>query len=286
VTKTAFVAGAGGAVGEAAVHALIATGWRVIASVRTPRTPALQRLQAAGARVVMQDLSCDPHWHRAADGAGALVFTTHLTLTLRALESAHVGADTRVVAFSSNNIAVHPEAAAYRELAAAEHALQQRVANLTIIRPTLIYGDPRLTTVTRLMRLARRWPVLPVPGAGRARVQPVFAADLGDAAAAAVEASGTGLFAIGGPDIVTMREFIAAAGRAIRRRVLLVHVPNFLLSAVGRLLPAAAIADQAARADRNRVAAPQSPLPPYMVARTSLRSGLARHAAALLAEGG
>src|SRR5690606_39772229 len=107
---------------------------------------------------------------------------------------------------SSNNVAVHPEAATYRLLGAAEAALRARHGDVAIIRPTLIYGEPRLQTVAQLMRRARAWPLLPLPGSGRALTQPVFYGDLGRAAAVLAEQGEGGGFAGGGPDLVSLRE--------------------------------------------------------------------------------
>ena len=272
MTRTAFVAGAGGAVGEAAALELARNGWRVVASMRTRRENVVARLEAAGARVVFHDLPGDGGWVRDAAGCEALVFTTHLSITLAALDAApDVG---RIVVFSSNNVAADADAPSYRELAQTEAAVRARFANAAIIRPTLIYGDAWLVTVTRLMRLARRLPVLPAPGSGRALVQPVFHGDLGALAAGLAESDApSGVFAAGGPDVVTMRNLYRQAAKAAGARALVLPTPANVLAALKLISP-----EQAARAEVDRSAIVQDSLPSALIPRTPLTIGLAHHA--------
>jgi len=272
MTRTAFVAGAGGAVGEATALALRRAGWRVVASMRTRRADAIARLEAAGARVVSHDLPGDNGWARDAAGCEALVFTTHLSITLAALDAAP--SVRRIVVFSSNNVAADADAPSYRALAQVEAAVRARFAHAAIIRPTLIYGDVRLATLTRLIQLARRSPVLPLPGSGRALVQPVFHGDLGALAAGLAEGDAPrGVFAAGGPDILTMRDLYRQAARAAGSRPLVISTPANFLAAL-KLISS----EQAARAETDRSAIGQDELPAAFIPRTPLSVGLAHHA--------
>lgn len=279
MTRTALVIGAGGPVGEAAAATLARDGWRVTVSLRRQRADAEARLAALGAAVVFHDLPGDTDWAAHAEGCDAVVFATHLEIAAAALAGAAFSCG-RLVVFSSNNVAADAEAPSYRALAAAEAAVRARFADAAIVRPTLIYGDPRLPTLTRLMRLARAWPVMPLPGSGRALAQPVFHEDLGELAAglAAAEAPG-GVFAAGGPDIVTTRDLYAAVADAAGAHPLIVPIPRFALA------PAVALglisSEQAARADKDRIAIAQDPLLPHLAPRTRLREGLVRHVSAL-----
>ncbi|HYD87733.1 MAG TPA: NAD(P)H-binding protein [Vitreimonas sp.] len=276
MTRRAFVVGAGGAVGEAAAHKLLAGGWAVTASMHQERDDVRARLEAAGAEVMRHHLPDHAEWARAAQGCDALLLTANLAIARATLEAAELEVG-RIVVFSSNNVAADPEAPSYRALADAEHALRARFAQLAIVRPTLIYGDPRLATVTRLVRMARRWPAMALPGSGRARVQPVFHDDLGCLAAGLAEADApTGVFAAGGPEIVTMRALYAAIAKAAGVSRLVAPMPAALLAAAGVLS-----AEQAARADADRVAIAQDALPTALAPRTTLREGLAHLVSAM-----
>lgn len=282
MSKAAIVFGAGGAVGEAAAHALIARGWRVIASLRTKREDAARRLAESGATVRYDDLEEQGDWGAAAAQCDAILFTTHLTLTTFALDRIPV-ATQRIVVFSSNNVAIQPEAPSYVDLAAAERSLRARHPDAAIIRPTLIYGDPRLPTLTRLMRAARRWPFLPMPGAGRALLQPIFHEDLGRAAAWLADTTGPGTYAIGGPDSVTMRSLYRAVIKASGSKARVLPIPLLLLRLFSPVLALLNLysQEQTLRAARDRLVVQQTPLPPEIRAKVDLREGLSRLATAL-----
>lgn len=273
--KRAFVAGAGGAVGEAATLALLRDGWRVTASMHQPREGVRARLLAAGADVQFHELNGDSAWRRDAESCDALIFTTHLALTCAALSGSE---PKRLVAFSSNNIAADPDAPSYRALAESEAELRAAFPDTAIIRPTLIYGDPRLATIARLMRLAQRLPVLPLAGSGRAKVQPVFHADLGALAAGLAAAPVRGAFAAGGPEIVSMRALYAEVARALNVSRLILPLPPVLLKAVGVIS-----AEQAERAEVDRIAIAQDAIPEALRPRTMLQAGLT-HLADLFSE--
>ena len=56
----------------------------------------------------------------------------------------------------------------------------------TIVRPSIVFG-PEDDFFNRFAALARLSPVLPLPGGGHTRMQPVFAGDVGEAFAKAVD---------------------------------------------------------------------------------------------------
>lgn len=265
--------------GEAAALALLQKGWRVTASMRRARADVSSRLEAAGAAVHLGSLP-GAHWEHAA--YDAVIFTTHLSVANATLTEAAVEAE-RLVVFSSNNVAADADAPSYRALAQEEATVRARFPRAAIVRPTLIYGDPRLATLTRLMNLARRSPVLPLPGSGEALVQPVFHNDLGVVAAGLAEADApSGVFAVGGPDVVTMRALYRAVTQAAEARTLIAPAPGPLLALAAALNLISA--EQAARAERSRTVVPQDPLPDGLLPRTPLKEGLAHLARALADE--
>ncbi len=275
--QQALVIGAGGAVGEAIVTVLAAHGWRVCAAMRTRRDEVVHRLAATGALISFHDIANDDAWVPLADQSDAVIFATHLELTVSALARAR--RIDRIVAFSSNNVAIHSESPTYRTLAAAEAALRARCANAAIIRPTLIYGDPRLETLTRVLHMAHRWPAMPLPGSGWARIQPVFHEDLGHLAAGLAESGAGGVYAAGGPDVMTMRDLYEHAIRVTRGRAVVMPVSKPLLRIAATF--GLYSAEQAARADWDRTAVAHTPLPDALLPRTRFEAGLARHWAAM-----
>jgi len=78
-------------------------------------------------------------------------------------------------------------------------------------------------------------PFMPVVGNGQARVQPVFAGDVGAAAAAVLARPETAknVFELGGPKVYTYREIAALTLREIGRDKPIIGVPAGLMKIAG-----------------------------------------------------
>ena len=89
-----------------------------------------------------------------------------------------------------------------------------------VLRPSILFG-PGDDFFHRL-RFSLRFPVVPLPGGGTARFQPLHVEDLAAAVRAAVFGTMSGVFEVGGPDPVTYRQLLAETMRAygIQRTVL------------------------------------------------------------------
>jgi NADH dehydrogenase len=99
-----------------------------------------------------------------------------------------------------------------------------------IMRPSVVFG-PEDDFFNRFAALARLSPALPLVGGGHTRMQPVFAGDVGEAIAKAVD-GGTkpgAIYELGGPDVHTFKELMEFVLATIERRRLLVPVPFGLM---------------------------------------------------------
>jgi NADH dehydrogenase len=109
---------------------------------------------------------------------------------------------------------------------------QVRAAGIpfVIFRPSLIFAPDGgiLPTFTKLAKFS---PVTPIIGAGRQRIQPIWADDIARYFADAVEREDVRgrLFELGGPDVVSWNEFWTRLKRALRLRRPSVHVPVGLM---------------------------------------------------------
>jgi uncharacterized protein YbjT (DUF2867 family) len=102
----------------------------------------------------------------------------------------------------------------------------------TILRPSILFGRED-NFINRFAGLARLAPVLPVIS-GATRFQPVYAADVGRAvAAAALDPSRHGgeTYELGGPQVLTMRELIEWVCEETGRGRPLVDVPDPIAAA-------------------------------------------------------
>ncbi len=110
-----------------------------------------------------------------------------------------------------------------------------------VMRPSIVFG-PEDDFFNRFAALARLSPALPLPGGGRTRMQPVFAGDVGEAIAKAVDGDlkPGAIYELGGPDVRTFKQLMEFVLATTQRRRLLVPVPFALLkmqAAFLQLLP-------------------------------------------------
>ncbi len=148
-----------------------------------------------------------------AEGAGAVA---------RAAKA--VGA--RLVHVSA--IGADPESPSHyaRAKAAGERLVLAAHSEATIVRPSIVFG-PEDDFFNRFAALARLSPLLPLPGGGHTRFQPVFVGDVAQAIAKAVDGEtkpGT-IYELGGPDVRTFKELMEFVLATTERSRLLVPVP-------------------------------------------------------------
>jgi len=225
--------GATGQVGGFVVPKLLEAGAPVIAVSR--RVPGFAR---DGLTWLQQDLQREP----ARVQAQVMLSAGPLSLALKQAE--RIGGLRRVVALSSASVLFKsrsPDPAERRiveSLAGTEKALENLCARrdiaLTLLRPTLIYGDTQQSGLASIARwVARhRW----VPVAGRGQRQPVHAGDL---AALMTRLAGAGdesagIYELGGGETLSYPNFVRRIASAHGRDARIVRVPAPLLISLVR----------------------------------------------------
>lgn len=99
--------------------------------------------------------------------------------------------------------------------------------NITILRPTMIFGDMRDHNISKFIRMVDRFPLMPEIDHGRAFVQPVNARDLGQAyyKAAMHRTLPEGSYICSGERPVHIHELCELIGRYLGKKVRFVSVP-------------------------------------------------------------
>ncbi|MEF2278939.1 NAD-dependent epimerase/dehydratase family protein [Deinococcus sp. YIM 134068] len=123
----------------------------------------------------------------------------------------------------------HSYSALYREI---EEEMRRSPLEVTILRPSMIYGNERDHNMHKLLRLIARVPVYPVFGTGRALMQPVHVEDLAEGIAQAVVRDARGEFNLAGPGALSYRQIVDEAFRAVGRRGVMLFVPMGPMAAV------------------------------------------------------
>jgi len=109
--------------------------------------------------------------------------------------------------------------------------------HVTILRPDFVYGPGDAHKLALFRQLARGW--LPLVGRGLSRIRPTFVDDVASAVGASLPGGplSGGLYNVGGPEVVTVRDFATMSARAMGRGVWLPAVPRAVYTAAMLLGP-------------------------------------------------
>lgn len=155
----------------------------------------------------------------------------------------------RIVAFGSTSVHVKGESpdpreqAVARRLAEAEAALAEACRRsgtpLFLLRPSLVWGMGRDATVSHVARLARRWPLLPLPLGAPGLRQPVHALDLAEAACRALtaDAAAADAYDLPGGERLAFGEMLRRTVACAAPRCRPVRLPWGGVAALGRWHP-------------------------------------------------
>lgn len=183
----------------------------------------------AGTPCRVGDLADAASLHDWLSGCEALVYCAsmgfgHVPGVVAAAERARIG---RAVFVSTTALFTRLPARSKAVRVAAEDAVRGSSLDWTLVRPTMIYGAPGDRNMERLLHRLARWPVLPVPGDGRALIQPVHVDDLARGIVSALDAHAASRreYDLSGADALPLRDAIATAARTLGRPGRTVHLP-------------------------------------------------------------
>jgi uncharacterized protein YbjT (DUF2867 family) len=252
--RCVFVTGGTGFVGRSVIQALRSDGYTVRCLVRRGSERDLRGLEAIerveGDILVRRGLEegmagCQAVIHlvgiiREHPAVATTFEMVHTQGTINVIQAAAAAGVRRYLHMSA--LGTRPGAGSryHKTKWAAEEAVRTSGLAWTIFRPSVIYGRGD-GFVTMLAQMVARYPLVPVIGSGRQRMQPVPVEHVaaGFARALARPATEKQTYEVGGPDQVTMVELLNAIGAALgRRRVRKIHVPMRVMRPVTRLLHA------------------------------------------------
>jgi uncharacterized protein YbjT (DUF2867 family) len=223
--RSVLVTGASGFIGARLVEALLEQGFRVVCAVRDtriPRRPGLETVQADFTR----DFDASV-WLPRLRGVDAVVnavgiLREHGSQTFRA-----VHADAPRALFAACEQAgvkrvVQVSALGADEGAASRYHLSKREADrylmslplsAVIAQPSFVFGPGGASA--RVFTLWASLPLIPLPGAGEQRVQPIHVDDLVAALLALLDSTHTGPAPLVGPQPLAMRDLLAGLRRSM-----------------------------------------------------------------------
>jgi len=179
----------------------------------------------------------------AIERGGATYGSVNADATRNMLEGAREAGATRFVHMSQNGSDSGSPYAFLRSKGQAQDMVTASGLQWTVLRPSVIFG-PRDEFVNVLARLVRLSPlVYPIPDGGVARFQPIAVGDVARAAARALDEDSTigGMYALGGPAPLSLRDLVERILVAMHARRYIVGVParvlRPLVALAQRLLP-------------------------------------------------
>lgn len=241
------ITGATGFVGRHILNRLVERGHRPRALVRRPdRTP----FNPADVDVVTGSLADALALRTLVAGADVVIHLVGIIVErgTATFEAIHVGGTGAVIAAARaagvrrlvhmSALGARDEAGAtayHRTKARAERLVAASGIDHVIFRPSMISG-PGNVPIATLARIHRFAPVVPIFGTGNFPLQPIWIGDVADAYAFAAEGRGGGVHELGGPAVMTYKEFVQAIGRASGHPRPAIHVPLSLVRLGARLL--------------------------------------------------
>lgn len=146
----------------------------------------------------------------------------------------------RLVVFSSTSViskqgsADSSEKRLVEQLSSAERALEeycsQHELNLTILRPSMIYGYARDQNVTHIARFIKKWRIMFLVGRADGLRQPVHADDLVDVSIAILQSTVTygQTYTLAGQEVLTYQEMVERIFIGLGKRPRVIRLPLFL----------------------------------------------------------
>jgi len=193
-------------------------------------------------------------WLLLGSTSAAAVETAVSLMPIWALGEHHAWLETlgcrRLVALSSTSVFTKRESARPADRDLSDRLRQGEDATLewgrragvdvTLLRPTMIYGHDRDGNVSSMRSILRRFRAFPIVGAARGGRQPVHVADVAWAAARVATLPSAGLatsYTLSGAEVLTYRQLVDRVRATVPGPTAVVRVPSALFRTAERLAP-------------------------------------------------
>lgn len=247
MSKLVTIYGGSGFVGRYIARRMAKEGWRVRVAVRRPNEAMFVKPYGAVGQVepVLCNIRDDASVALAMDGADAVVNCVGIlaeTSKNKFDTVQHEGAErvARLAAAAGIDTLVHLSAIGADESSASKYAQSKALGeagvlahmpNAMILRPSVVFG-PEDDFFNKFAEMSKFGPILPLVG-GKTKFQPVYVDDIAQAAVQGILGKAQGVFELGGPDVLTLKEIVQEMLVEINRRKLVLDLPFFVGSLMG-----------------------------------------------------
>lgn len=248
MAKLVTIYGGSGFLGRQIARLMAANGWRVRVAVRRPDEALFVRTYGAVGQV--QPVPCnirdDLSVRAAMAGADAVINCVGILVregknrfdavqTEGAARIARIAAETSIEKFVHiSAIGANPDSNstyAASKGKGEEEVLRHR-PDAMVLRPSVMFGNGD-GSYTRFAGLAGFGPLMAIAG-GKTKMQPVFVEDVATAAVMGAEGKAEGgIYELGGPDVLTVREIVGQVLQVIHKRRGVINLPFWMAGIVG-----------------------------------------------------
>jgi len=200
-------------------------------------TSDTRALDASDLRVekIVGDLKNPDDLFRLVDGADRVLHIAGIRDTLPLMEAIEkAGVKGHIVLVHTTGIYSRFRMASgeYKEIEQALQKYLDRNLNITILRPTMIFGDMCDRNIHKFIRMVDTLPVMPQVRGGQAKIQPVNARDLGRAYYQCVMAEKLPEldYVVSGSRQLTLRELCSLIGIFLGKKTRFVNVPTMAVA--------------------------------------------------------
>jgi NADH dehydrogenase len=141
----------------------------------------------------------------------------------------------KIVHISVTNPSEDDDLPYYSGKALQEKALRKIGIDYAIVRPTLVFGKEDIL-VNNIAWTIRKFPVVPIFGSGRYRVQPIFVEDLAAIAVEASQAEGSQIIDAIGPETFTYEAFLKQIARELSKNAIFFQISPSLGIFLGKII--------------------------------------------------
>ncbi len=250
--KLVTIFGGSGFVGRYVVRALVNRGYRVRVAVRRPDLAGF--LQPIGNVGQIQLVQANLRYRKSIDAAvkgsdivinlvgiltesGRQKFDAVHVFGARAVAEAARAEKAKLIHMSAIGADLESTSEYCETKGNGEKGVRAVLKDAIIMRPSMVFGQED-DFFNRFGAMARFAPALPLIGGGATKIQPVYVGDVAEAIALGVDGklqSGK-TYELGGPQVQTFRECLELLLKEIGRKKMLVSLPWFIASMVGKAL--------------------------------------------------
>jgi NADH dehydrogenase len=241
MSKLVTIYGGSGFVGRYVAQRMAKAGWRVRVACRRPNEAMFVKPFGAVGQVepVLCNVRDDASVAAVMQGADAVVNCVGIMGETKRnkFEGIQIEAAGRVariaaeqgveslVHLSSLGVDAESESTYLRTKAMGEEAILAHFPAATILRPSALFGAEDLFT-NKFAFFSRLGPVFPLVGA-HSKLQPVYVDDVAAAVETAILQGATGVYELGGPEVLSIRAIVEKILGTVHRRKVLINKPFF-----------------------------------------------------------